>query len=890
MMRDRPGVLWMISAFITALVHPFVPDSTWLMIHMVALGALTHSIMVWSTHFTVSLLKNSPDIDVRATQNTRLVLLHVGIIGVLIGVPTTWWWLTLAGASAVGVAVIWHGWQLVRRLRGSLFGRFRIVVHHYLAAAAFLPVGATLGVLLARGYSGEVHSRLTLAHSLINVLGWVGITVAGTLITLWPTVLRVRMDPQAENRAKQALPGLVGGLSLAVVAALAGWRWPLLAGLLIYLGALLWTGRSLVQPARAKPPMHFASWSMAAGAFWFLVGIVMIAWRVATAPDFAAMTAGYGRVAAVLIAGFGLQILCGALSHMVTAVIGGGPKAARVGIAAFDTWGMTRIVLINVPFALSLLPVPSGTRVVLTLVMLLALASFIPIMLVAIKRLVAVRREAAMSTRDPRRDLELGRAEAAKVLDPPFPRTQLMAGITVVALALAAGPLLQPVLDGGSSSVAAPTTSVPPTGETTTVKVKALEDMRFSPSSIDVPAGDRLVIELTNTDQTTVHDLYFDDEHQTPRLSKGESATLDLGVLGVDRDGWCTVTGHKALGMTFDVNVIGGAPADEASGDSGDSGESGASAGASGHAMPGHAMPGSAGDGQDSGDSTPFALKPGKQWPKGYEAYDASLPPLTDATTHRVTLRVQDKEVEVAPGVKATRWTFGDTAPGPVLHGRVGDKFSITLVNDGSIGHSIDFHAGALAPDKPMRTIGPGEKLTYTFTATRAGIWMYHCSTMPMSTHITKGMHGAVIIEPPNLPDVDRSYVLTASEIYGDDSTEGEPAMTTFNGRAFQYDADPLTAKVGERVRFWVLDAGPNGPMSFHVVGGQFDTSWMEGAYTVGGPDQIGGPNSGSQALGLLPAQGGFVEMTFPEPGHYPFVNHVMTDAEKGAHGIVRVR
>ena len=51
----------------------------------------------------------------------------------------------------------------------------------------------------------------------------------------------------------------------------------------------------------------------------------------------------------------------------------------------------------------------------------------------------------------------------------------------------------------------------------------------------------------------------------------------------------------------------------------------------------------------------------------------------------------------------------------------------------------------ALAPDVPMRTIEPGESLVYRFTATKAGIWMYHCSTMPMSAHIANGMFGAVV-------------------------------------------------------------------------------------------------------------------------------------------------
>jgi nitrite reductase (NO-forming) len=90
-------------------------------------------------------------------------------------------------------------------------------------------------------------------------------------------------------------------------------------------------------------------------------------------------------------------------------------------------------------------------------------------------------------------------------------------------------------------------------------------------------------------------------------------------------------------------------------------------------------------------------------------------------------------------------------------------------------------------------------------------------------------------------------------------------------------------ARVGERVRVWVLDAGPNRSSAFHVVGGRFDTVYHEGSYLL-----RGGPG-GSQSLGLQPSQGGFVELTFPEPGHYPFVSHVMVDAERGAHGLFRV-
>ena len=110
-----------------------------------------------------------------------------------------------------------------------------------------------------------------------------------------------------------------------------------------------------------------------------------------------------------------------------------------------------------------------------------------------------------------------------------------------------------------------------------------------------------------------------------------------------------------------------------------------------------------------------------------------------------------------------------------------------------------------------------------------------------------------------------------------------------FNGVANGYDTQPLTARVGERVRFWVLDAGPNRPSSFHIVGAQFDTVLSEGSYLLKHGRDPFGDRGGAQALGLQPAQGGFVETVFPEAGRYPMVTHVMADAERGAHGYVQV-
>jgi len=866
-LRDLPLLGWLLAAVVVALVHRWLPDANWLMLHLVLLGAVTHSILVWSFHFAQTLLRSSTSEQQARLHNRRLGLLTIGGAAVLVGVPTTWWLLTLAGGLAVATAVGWHGIVLLRMLRRALPARFRVTVRYYLWAAGSLVVGAGFGVTLAWGWPDPWHGRLLVAHALTMVLGWVGLTLTGTLLTLWPTMLRTPMDATAERSTRRALPVLGAAIAVAVAGALAGIGWLAAMGVVGYVAGLGLWGRGLVRPARTRPPREFGPASVAAGLAWWLIGLAWAGWLLVT-QGWAGVDEGFIWPAAALGAGFAVQVLTGALSYLLPSVLGGGPSVVRAGQAWFNRAGGFRLIAINGGLALWLLPAPTWVRVSGSALALMAGASFLPLMVLGLRASIAARRELLA-------DRAAGTTPAKRHPEPVerpsiFTAAQIIAGLTALATVVVVGVGLDPTALAATAG-ATTAIAVRPTGALVRVDVTA-KGMRFVPAEVHLHRGDRLVVELTNGD-TTTHDLVI-GAARTPRLAPGAYAELDAGIVGASVQGLCSVAGHRQMGMVLDV-VVDDAPATAPSGDP------------------------SSGTGMGGMGSQPRSATPS-------DIVDPVLTPLKAERMHQLTLTVREVPLEVAPGVWQKRWTYNGSPVGPTLHGRVGDTFVITLVNDGSMGHSIDFHAGSLAPNGPMRTIQPGEQLTYRFTATKAGIWMYHCSTMPMTAHIAAGMAGAVVIEPDGLPSVDRSYLLVQSEVYlqtratdaasatevdaGRASAEEQPDYVVFNGVANGYDTAMLTAKVGERVRVWVLDIGPNRPASFHIVGAQFDTVFIEGSYLLKrGQDAFGDRDGGSQALGLQPAQGGFVETVFPESGRYPFVSHVMADAERGAHGSIQV-
>lgn len=266
-----------------------------------------------------------------------------------------------------------------------------------------------------------------------------------------------------------------------------------------------------------------------------------------------------------------------------------------------------------------------------------------------------------------------------------------------------------------------------------------------------------------------------------------------------------------------------------------------------------------------------------------------------------VELEVQEVTLPIADGAEYTFWTFGGKVPGKFIRVREGDLVEFHLANHPSskLPHNIDLHA-VTGPGGGAASsfTAPGHKSVFKFTALNAGLYVYHCAVAPVGMHVANGMYGLIYVQPKEaLPEVDKEYYVMQGEFYtpGNFNDKGlqqfsmenaikeQPTYVLFNGRVNALSGEgAITAKVGERVRLYIGNGGPNLISSFHVIGEIFDS-----VYTEGGTE----PNQQDVQTTLVPAGGSaIVEFDVQVPGSYVLVDHSLFRAfNKGALGILKV-
>lgn len=267
-----------------------------------------------------------------------------------------------------------------------------------------------------------------------------------------------------------------------------------------------------------------------------------------------------------------------------------------------------------------------------------------------------------------------------------------------------------------------------------------------------------------------------------------------------------------------------------------------------------------------------------------------------------VNLEVVEKEMEIADGTTYKFWTYGGTVPGSFIRVREGDRvvFNLTNAADSEFPHNIDLHAvtgpgGGAAASITL----PGHTTSFEFAALNPGLYVYHCAMPGMvGTHIANGMYGLILVEDADdpLPAVDHEFYVMQGDFYttgryGEKGLQGfsfekavqeTPDYVVFNGRVGSLTGEgALDVNVGETVRIYVGNGGPNLSSSFHVIGEVFDNVYTEAGSRL---------THNVQTTLVPPGGATIVEFRAEAPGEFSFVDHAIFRAtQKGALGTLRV-
>lgn len=260
------------------------------------------------------------------------------------------------------------------------------------------------------------------------------------------------------------------------------------------------------------------------------------------------------------------------------------------------------------------------------------------------------------------------------------------------------------------------------------------------------------------------------------------------------------------------------------------------------------------------------------------------------------TLKVEDKTIDIGGGMTYAASTYDGTVPGPLIRATQGDEITVHLINKTTSAHGLDTYAAeGLSPE--VFSGDPGKEVQYKFRADTPGVFAYHCSAIPVLRHVADGMYGMTIVDPKDGWPNGKAHeiMLVQGEFYGAPDNKGfiagsskkmidaRPDFVVFNGKFDAYSVEhPIEVKVGEPIRIFFLNAGPNMISVFHVTGVIFAT-----VYKGGSPKNL---FRDIASLEVGPGTGAVFEFKLSRPGDYQFSDQSLAHPYKGAIGVIRAK
>lgn len=257
---------------------------------------------------------------------------------------------------------------------------------------------------------------------------------------------------------------------------------------------------------------------------------------------------------------------------------------------------------------------------------------------------------------------------------------------------------------------------------------------------------------------------------------------------------------------------------------------------------------------------------------------------LGNRTLREYWFYAEDKDIEIAPGVYFPAWTYNGQVPAPTIRATEGDLIRINFQNKGTKPHTMHFHGfhtskmdGAMSED----FVYPGKNFTYEFEADPFGVHLFHCHSVPLKQHISKGLYGAYIVDPKNdsRPKPNKELVMVMNAF--DTNLDGENEVYAVNTKAFYYALNPIKVKKDELIRIYLINIVEFDPVnSFHLHATFFDeyrtgTKLEPGAYT--------------DIVSFAQAERSVLDVKFKYTGMYMFHAHVSEFTELGWMGFFEV-
>jgi FtsP/CotA-like multicopper oxidase with cupredoxin domain len=151
-------------------------------------------------------------------------------------------------------------------------------------------------------------------------------------------------------------------------------------------------------------------------------------------------------------------------------------------------------------------------------------------------------------------------------------------------------------------------------------------------------------------------------------------------------------------------------------------------------------------------------------------------------------------------------------------------------------------------------------------------------SDEPMDSMESQVSMDAESDESVDSPKPEKKYV---QELSLEKGLREQADYVVFNGRqGALLGENALRVKVGEKVRIFFGNIGPNGISSFHIIGEIFDQVYLEGA--------VNGTVNRNVQTTLVPSAGAtIVEFVIDVPGDYLLVDHSIFRIDKGAIGLI---